>query len=321
LGMDLEAKLLSSDRKGGRFRIDLQEQVLGENGTGEGCLSTFIRYVSIVFCTLLMLIPLFWIWYFKVFDQYQRCVHFRLGKIQRPAKGPGFAWFIPFVDTWHIVDLRVMTIDVPSQEMITKDSVTCLVNAVVYFHVRDPVTTVLSVANHRQATGYLAQTTLRSVIGESELDELLQKRDLLNGKITRILDEATDPWGIKVTTVEIKDVTLPKNMQRAMGSQAEAERERRAKVISAEGELQASRSLLKAATQMTQNGATMQLRYLQTLTQISQEQNNTIVFPLPIELIQIAKSFSSFAAQQQQQHAAVEGKKKEDRSDKLIDVV
>jgi len=243
-----------------------------------------------------MIIPIFWIWFIKVFDQYERCVHFRLGKLRKPAKGPGVFIFIPFVDTWHVVDLRVMTIDVPSQEMITKDSVTCVVNAVVYFHVRDAILTVLSVKDHYQATGYLAQTTLRSVIGESELDEILQKRELVNGKITQILDEATDPWGIKVTSVEIKDVHLPKNMQRAMGSQAEAERERRAKVISAEGELQASRSLLKAATQMTQNPATMQLRYLQTLTQISQEKNNTIVFPIPIELLQVVKSLSQIGA-------------------------
>jgi len=221
-----------------------------------------------------------------------------LGKLRKPAKGPGVFIFIPFVDKWQTVDLRVRTIDVPSQEMITKDSVTVVVNAVVYFYVRDAILTVLSVKNHLHATGYLAQTTLRSVIGESELDELLQKRDLINSKITRILDEATDPWGIKITALEIKDILLPRNMQRAMGSQAEAERERRAKVISAEGELQASRSLLNAAQQMTQNPATMQLRYLQTLTSISQEHNQTVVFPFPVELIHLVKSMGNIVGLQ-----------------------
>jgi len=280
-------------RQRSRFGQDIAEALVDNVSRREGCLELFIRYVSIVICSSLMIIPIFWIWYIKVFDQYQRCVHFRLGKIQRPAKGPGIFVFIPFVDTWRVVDLRVMTIDVTSQEMITKDSVTCVVNGVVYFHVRDAVLAVLSVQDHRMATALLAQTTLRSVVGESELDELLQKRDLVNEKITRILDEATDAWGIKVTNVEIKDVTLPQDMQRAMGSQAEAERERRAKIISAEGELQASRSLLKAANHMTQNPATMQLRYLQTLTQISQEHNNTYVFPLPMEAITLLKGFAS----------------------------
>jgi len=315
--MDDEKKLLPSSGRGvQRFRIDVADQMMSDSSSSqnEGCCATFIRYFAIFFCSLLMIIPIFWIWFIKIFDQYERCVHFRLGKLRKPAKGPGVFIFITFVDKWQTVDLRVRTIDVPSQEMITKDSVTVVVNAVVYFYVRDAILTVLSVKNHLQATGYLAQTTLRSVIGESELDELLQKRDLINSKITRILDEATDPWGIKITALEIKDILLPRNMQRAMGSQAEAERERRAKVISAEGELQASRSLLTAAQQMTQNPATMQLRYLQTLTAISQEHNQTVVFPFPVELIHLVRSMGTIAGLQSKRD---ESKMKEEGKETL----
>jgi len=200
--------------------------------------------------------------------------------------------FLPCIDTWRTVDLRVKTIHVPAQETMTKDSVTVHVNAVVYFHIRDAIKAVLTVQNYPLATALLAQTTLRAVIGECELDELLQKRDHINDKMTKLLDHATENWGIVVSSVEVKDVTLPQNMQRAMGSQAEAERDRRAKVISAEGELQASRSLLAAAQQMTKNSATMQLRYLQTLVSIAQEQNRTYVFPLPVELMQLVTNLN-----------------------------
>jgi len=178
--------------------------------------------------------------------------------------------------------MRILTIQVPSQEMMTKDSVTCTVDAVVYFHVRDAIKSVVCVQDHIRATSFFGATTLRSVIGESELDELLQKRELLGRKLTQILDDTTESWGVRVTHVEVRDVILPQNMQRVMGSQAEAERDRRAKVISAVGELQAAKTLKQAAEKMSENGSTMQLRYLQTLTQICQERPSKIIFPVPM---------------------------------------
>eukprot|EP00808_Paulinella_micropora_P017192 g65962.t1 len=279
-----------------RQPVDITDLIFNEGGTDETCVAVIFRYVVTVLAYAILAIPLSWFWCIKVFDQYERVVIFRLGKAQRSPKGPGVFIFLPFLDTYKKVDLRVMTIDVPSQEMMTKDSVTVTVNGVVYFYVNDPLRAVLCAANYMLATTLLAQTTLRSVVGESELDELLQKRDTINERMTRILDEGTDPWGVRVSTVEVKDVQVPRNMQRAMGSQAEAERERRAKVISAEGELQASTSLLHAAENMTKNNATMQLRYLQTLTQIAQENNSTIVFPLPISLLSLADSLADKAA-------------------------
>jgi len=259
----------------------LSDDAIG--GQAEGCCASVCRWAMMGLCSFMMLIiPCLWCSYIKVFEQYERAVHFRLGKLQKPAKGPGIFFFIPCVDDWRTVDMRILTLDVPPQNMMTKDSVTCHVNAVVYFYVADAIKAVTCVENHMASTALLAQTSLRSVIGDSELDELLTKRETINRKLTKILDEGTDDWGIKVVTVEISDVTLPTQMQRAMGSQAEAERERRAKVISAEGELQASTHLLEAANNMTQNSATIQLRYLQTLTQISQEKPSTIIFPLPL---------------------------------------
>jgi regulator of protease activity HflC (stomatin/prohibitin superfamily) len=281
-----------------RNKAEITDQIFNEGGSDETIVATVFRYVMITFSYLFLCIPITWFWCIKVFDQYERAIIFRLGKAQKSPKGPGVFIFLPFLDTYRKVDLRVMTIDVPSQEMMTKDSVTVTVNGVVYFYVADPLKSVLCAENYRLATTLLAQTTLRSVVGESELDELLQKRETINDRMTRILDEGTDPWGVKVTTVEVKDVQVPRNMQRAMGSQAEAERERRAKVISAEGELQASNSLLRAANNMTQNNATMQLRYLQTLTSISQEHNSTIVFPLPISLLSLADSMADKAIEE-----------------------
>jgi len=267
----------------GAFRgAELDEDLSAKSE--ESCLGIMCSYLIIGLCCILALIPLFWPFYFKVVNQYQRLVHFRLGKLVRPAKGPGIFFFIPLVDTWMTVDLRIRTIEVKRQEMMTRDSVTCTVDAVVYFHVCEPGKSVNMVTDAEFATSNLAQTTLRSIIGESELDELLSKRDALNRKIKVILDQQTHRWGVEVTTVEIRDVVLPQAMQRAMASQAEAERERRAKVISAEGELQASKSLFMAAEQMTKNSATMQLRYLQTLTQISTSNAKIIAFPLPLDM-------------------------------------
>ncbi|HXF61673.1 MAG TPA: slipin family protein [Caldilineaceae bacterium] len=219
----------------------------------------------------------------KIVPEYERGVIFRLGRVQG-AKGPGLFFIIPVIDQMTRVDLRVVTMDVPTQEAITRDNVTIKVNAVCYFRVMDPVAAVVNVSNYLLATAQIAQTTLRSVMGQSELDELLSQRDQVNRQLQQIIDEQTEPWGIKVSIVEVKDLELPQSMQCAMARQAEAEREKRAKIIHAEGELQASQQLAEAARVMIEAPGTLQLRYLQTLNEIAAEQNSTIIFPLPIEL-------------------------------------
>ncbi len=221
----------------------------------------------------------------KIVPEYERGVIFRLGRVTG-AKGPGLFFIIPIIDQMMRVDLRVVTLDVPTQEAITRDNVTVKVNAVCYFRVMDPVEAVVKISNYLVATQQIAQTTLRSVLGQSELDELLSQRDEINQKLQQIIDDQTEPWGIKVSVVEIKDLELPQSMQRAMARQAEAEREKRAKIIHAQGELQASRELAEAATVMATESGALQLRYLQTLSEISAEHNSTIIFPLPIELMQ-----------------------------------
>jgi regulator of protease activity HflC (stomatin/prohibitin superfamily) len=225
----------------------------------------------------------------RIVKEYDRGVIFRLGRVTG-VKGPGLFWLIPFIDQMRLVDLRVVTLDVPTQEAITKDNVTVKVNAVCYFRVLDPQAAVINVANYLLATQQIAQTTLRSVLGQSELDELLAERDQINQQLQQIIDEQTEPWGIKVSVVEVKDVELPQSMQRAMARQAEAEREKRAKIIHAEGELQASQTLADAAGVMSSQAGALQLRYLQTLTEISAENNSTVVFPLPIELMEALMS-------------------------------
>jgi regulator of protease activity HflC (stomatin/prohibitin superfamily) len=220
----------------------------------------------------------------KIVPEYERGVIFRLGRVQA-AQGPGIFFIIPLVDQLIRVDMRTVTMDVPTQEAITRDNVTVKVNAVCYFRVIDPVAAVVNVANYLLATAQIAQTTLRSVLGQSELDELLSQRDQINHHLQQIIDEQTEPWGIKVSIVEVKDLELPQTMQRAMARQAEAEREKRAKVIHAEGELQASEQLADAARIMAAEAGALQLRYLQTLTEIAAEHNSTILFPLPIELL------------------------------------
>ena len=222
----------------------------------------------------------------KIVSEYERGVIFRLGRLIG-AKGPGLFFIIPFVDRMVKVDLRVVTMDVPSQEVITKDNVTVRVNAVIYFRVVDPEASVVKVLDHIRATSQISQTTLRNVLGQSELDELLASREKLNQMLQQIIDEHTDPWGIKVSTVEIKEVELAEAMRRSMAAQAEAERERRAKIIHAEGELQASTKLAQAGTVIAQEPVTLQLRYLQTLTEIASEKNSTLIFPLPIDLIKM----------------------------------
>jgi len=219
----------------------------------------------------------------RVLREYQRGVLFRLGRL-RPLAGPGLVFLIPFVDRMERVDLRTVTLTIPPQEVITRDNVPARVNAVAYFRVTDPVRAVTEVEAYPVATSQIAQTTLRSVLGRAELDDLLSERDQLNDSLRRIIDDQTEPWGIKVTTVEIKDVEIPEAMQRAMARQAEAERERRAKIINAEGEFQAAQKIYEAAEILSRNPAALQLRYLQTLLELGGEKS-TIVFPLPMDLI------------------------------------
>jgi len=220
----------------------------------------------------------------KIVTEYERGVIFRLGRLVG-AKGPGLFLIIPFVDRMVKVDLRVITMDVPSQEVITRDNVTVRVNAVVYFRVVDPEASVVKVLDHIRATSQISQITLRNVLGQSELDELLTQREKLNQMLQKIIDEHTDPWGVKVSTVEIKEVELAEEMKRSMAAQAEAERERRAKIIHAEGELQASEKLAQAAHILGKEPAAIQLRFLSTVTEIATEKTNTIVFPLPLEFL------------------------------------
>ena len=220
----------------------------------------------------------------KIAQEYERGVIFRLGKYTG-VKGPGLYVIIPFIERSVKVDLRVVTLDIPSQEAITKDNVTVKVNAVVYFRVVKPEDSVIKVYDHRYATSQISQTTLRSVIGQHELDELLAQRERLNQNLQQIIDDQTDPWGVKVSVVEIKEVELPPTMVRAIGAQAEAERERRAKIVHAEGEQQAAEKLAEAAGVIATQPSAMQLRYLQTLTTIATEHSSTILFPLPMDLI------------------------------------
>jgi regulator of protease activity HflC (stomatin/prohibitin superfamily) len=228
---------------------------------------------------------LFFIAAIRILREYERAVIFRLGRLIG-LKGPGLIILIPIIDRMVKVSLRVVALDVQPQDIITKDNVSVKVNAVLFFRVHEPIKAVVKVENFLYATSQFALTTLRSVIGQAELDELLAERDKINHQLQTIIDEHTDPWGIKVTSVEVKDVDLPQEMRRVMAKQAEAEREKRAKIIHAEGELQASTKLSKAANVMSENPMSLQLRYLQTLTEISAEHNSTTIFPLPIDLIE-----------------------------------
>ena len=236
----------------------------------------------VIFGFILILILFNWI---KVLKEYERGVIFRLGRVLAKPKGPGLIFVLSPIDKIVRISLRTIVLDVPPQDIITKDNVSVKVNAVVYFRVLDPTKAVVEVQDYLYATSQLSQTTLRSVLGQAELDELLSARDKLNSRLQTIIDEHTDPWGIKVSMVEIKHVDLPQEMQRAMAKQAEAERERRAKIIHAEGEFQASEKLLQAANTISQNPTTIQLRYLQTLVEIGSENSSTIIFPMPIDLL------------------------------------
>ncbi|MBR1671698.1 MAG: slipin family protein [Fretibacterium sp.] len=230
----------------------------------------------------------------RIVPEYRRLVLFRLGRLVG-SRGPGIVFIVPIIDRAVTVDLRILTLDVPVQEVITKDNVAIKVNAVVYFRVLEPSKSVVEVENYVVATSQLAQTTLRSVVGSVELDEVLSSREKINQELQKIIDERTDPWGIKVSAVEVKELELPEGMKRAMARQAEAERERRAKIISAEGELQAATKLSEAARQMEVSPITLQLRYLQTIREISGDRNTTTFFPVPMDLLKpfVDKAFGT----------------------------
>jgi regulator of protease activity HflC (stomatin/prohibitin superfamily) len=234
--------------------------------------------------TILAVVLLFVLSGLRVVQQYERGVIFVLGRLVG-AKGPGLFWIVPFIARMEKVDLRIVTLNVPSQEAITRDNITIRVTAVIYFYVVDPIAAVVNVMNFLQATTQIGQTTLRNVLGQSDLDEILAKRNKINRELQVIIDEHTERWGVKVTVVETKDIELPATMQRAMAKQAEAEREKRAKIIHAEGELQASTQLAQAARVIASEPSALQLRYLQTLTDIAIDSNSTIVFPLPLDII------------------------------------
>jgi len=218
----------------------------------------------------------------NVLKEYERGVLFRLGRLAG-VKGPGLVFIIPFIDRLRVVELRVVTLDVPTQEAITRDNVTVKVNAVVYFRVMDPAAATVNIEDYKRATWNIAQTTLRNVLGQSDLDEVLAHRERINQKLQKIIDEMTEPWGIKVGIVEVKDVELPDSMKRSMARQAEAEREKRAKIIHASGEFEAAQQLQEAAHTLAQEPVGIQLRYLQTLTEVAVEKNSTIIFPIPLD--------------------------------------
>ncbi|MBI2864391.1 MAG: slipin family protein [Chloroflexi bacterium] len=247
-------------------------------------MSEALNTVACVVGVIVLLAILFLASAVKIVQEYERGVIFRLGRLVG-ARGPGLFLIIPIMERMMKVDLRTITMEVPPQEVITKDNVTVKVNAVVYFRVVDPERAVVRVLDYIRATSQIAQTTLRSVLGQSDLDELLSHREEINQKLQKIIDEQTEPWGVKVSVVEVKDVELPQSMQRAMARQAEAEREKRAKIIHAEGELQASEKLAEAAHVLATETSALQLRFLQTLTEISAEKNSTIIFPVPIDLM------------------------------------
>ncbi len=240
----------------------------------------------------------------RVVQEYERGVIFRLGRVNPGAKGPGLFFIIPIIDRMVKVNLQIVTLDVPPQDVITKDNVTVRVNAVVYFQVFNSVQAIVEIQNYYFATSQIAQTTLRAVLSKVDLDQILTERDRLNSDLQRIIDDLTDPWGVKVALVEIKDVDLPVEMQRSMAKQAEAERERRAKIINAEGEFQASERLAQAAEVIARHPIAYQLRFLQTITDVAAEKNSTLVIPIPIELLKpfeaaFGKNFSTSSAPDQ----------------------
>ncbi|XP_065829116.1 band 7 protein AGAP004871-like [Oscarella lobularis] len=255
-----------------------------DRGCCSSCCSLFLWFLSflLIICTF----PFSLLACLRVVQEYERAVIFRLGRLlSGGAKGPGIFFIIPCLDNYTKVDLRTISFDIPPQEILSKDSVTVTVDAVVYFNVTNPTIAICNVVNFNNATRLLAQTTLRNVLGTKNMSEILTEREIISQQMQQILDHATDPWGIRVERVEVKDVRLPVQLQRAMAAEAEAAREARAKVIAAEGERNASRSLKEAADVISESSSALQLRYLQSLTSISAEKNSTIIFPLPIDMI------------------------------------
>ncbi|MPZ71729.1 MAG: slipin family protein [Nitriliruptorales bacterium] len=250
------------------------------------------------FLVLLALLLVLLVSAVRIVQEYERGVIFRLGRVIAGAKGPGLFFIIPFIDRMVKVNLQTVTMNVPAQDVITRDNVTVRVDAVVYFNVYEPVKATVAIQNYLFGTSQVAQTTLRSVCGTAELDELLSERERLNSQMQSIVDELTEPWGVKVTLVEIKDVALPTEIQRAMGRQAEAERDRRAKIINAEGEFQAAEKLAEAAAVIARHPIAYQLRMLQTVTEVAAEKNSTLVLPIPIELLGPFRSAFGDAAEQ-----------------------
>ncbi|XP_076024965.1 stomatin (EPB72)-like 3b [Genypterus blacodes] len=277
--MEMEDQMESQKRRG----LSKEDLISDRNGS-LGCIGWFIVILSGFFTFLLFPIT---VWFcLKIVQEYERAVIFRLGRItDRKAKGPGIFFVLPCTDSFVKVDLRTISFDIPPQEVLTKDSVTICVDGVVYFRVNDPISSVANVANADFSTRLLAQTTLRNVLGTKSLAEVLSDREQIAHSMQESLDEATDDWGIKVERVEIKDVKLPTQMQRAMAAEAEATREARAKVIAAEGEMNASRALKEASLVIAESPSALQLRYLQTLNTIAAEKNSTIVFPLPMDVL------------------------------------
>ncbi|CAO1319818.1 unnamed protein product [Diamesa serratosioi] len=274
----MEFDCVTTDSGGCDCYLELPE------GNRGGCIEILATVGSIILMILTFPISIFIC--FKVVQEYERAVIFRMGRLRcGGARGPGVFFVLPCVDNICKVDLRTVSFDVPPQEVLSKDSVTVSVDAVVYYRISDPLKAVIQVANYSHSTRLLAATTLRNVLGTRNLSELLTERETISHTMQLSLDEATDPWGVKVERVEIKDVSLPTSLQRAMAAEAEAAREARAKVIAAEGEMKASRALKEAADVMADNPAALQLRYLQTLNSISAEKNSTIIFPIPIDLI------------------------------------
>ncbi|XP_037078744.1 mechanosensory protein 2-like isoform X4 [Pollicipes pollicipes] len=271
----------STQRRSSKY---MELSVLFPDPEGPGCCAILLTLVSylLIICTLPFSICLC----VKVVQEYERAVIFRLGRLlQGGAKGPGIFFIVPCIDTYRKVDLRTVSFDVPPQEILSKDSVTVCVDGVIYFRVINPVTVVTCIDHYSHSTRLLAATTLRNVLGTKSLADLLAERETISQQMQSSLDEATDPWGVKVERVEIKDVRLPLQLQRAMAAEAEAAREARAKVIAAEGEHKASRALKEAADVMNESSSALQLRYLQTLSTISAEKNSTIIFPLPIDVL------------------------------------
>lgn len=267
------------DGTGQRPRRSLGE----EDGEGDGLCSVLLTIISVFLIVITFPISLFMC--IKVVQEYERAVIFRLGRIKKGgAQGPGLFFIIPCIDQCVVVDLRTVSFDVPPQEILTKDSVTVAVDAVVYYNIRNPMAAVCNVSDYSKSTKLLASTTLRNILGTKTLAELLSEREAIAGGLKTMIDTATDPWGIDIERVEVKDVRLPQNLQRAMAAEAEATREARAKVIAAEGEQKASRALKEASDIISESPAALQLRYLQTLATISTEKNSTIVFPIPIEM-------------------------------------